>query len=121
VVLVDDDSDILTVLKKGLERNGYEVYDFEDPLKALEYLKSVDSPQVLITDIRMPGITGFELAREVRKDHPDMSIIVMTSFEINKFEFERVLPSTKIDALVNKPISIMKLIDAVNAVYVSTR
>ena len=119
MVLVDDDSDILRLMKKGLEVNGYEVHNFENPLKALEYLKSVDSPQVLITDIRMPGITGFELAREVRKDHPDMSIIVMTSFEINKFEFERVLPTTKIDALINKPVSLTKLIDTINAVYVS--
>jgi CheY-like chemotaxis protein len=121
VVLVDDDMDIVTLLKNGLERNNYDVYAFVDPLKALEYLKSVKSPQLMITDLRMPGMTGFELIREVRKSHPDIGIIAMTAFEVNKSEFEKVLPSTKIDALINKPISIRKLIDAANAIYVSKR
>lgn len=120
-VVVDDDIDIITVLKNGLEQNNYEVHAFANPLKAVEYLKSVGSPQILITDLRMPGMTGFELVREVRKHHPDMGIIVTTAFDVNKSEFEKVLLSTKIDALINKPISIRKLIDAANAIYVSKR
>jgi DNA-binding response OmpR family regulator len=119
--LVDDDTDILSVLRMGLEQNGYEVYDFDNPLEAIDYLKSVNSPEVLITDIRMPNMTGFEVCREAKMKHPEMGIIVMTSFEINKSEFERVLPSTKIDALIQKPFSIRKLIDAMNAIYVSKR
>ena len=121
VVLVDDDKDILTVLKKGLELKGYEVRDFDNPLEAVDYLKSVNSPQVLITDLRMQGLTGFDVCREAKKKHPKMGIIMMTSFEISKSEFEAVLPSTKIDALLTKPISLRKLIDALNAIYVSTR
>ena len=121
VVLVDDEEDILAVLKAGLERNNYEVFDFDNPLKAVDYLKSVNSPQILITDIRMPGMSGFEVCREARMKHPEMGIIVMTSFDIDKSEFERVFPSTKIDALIKKPVSIRKLIDAINAIYVSKR
>jgi CheY-like chemotaxis protein len=121
VVLVDDDRDILTVLKHGLEANSYQVYDFDNPLEALEFMRTMKSPQLLITDIRMPAMTGFELARQVNKDHPEMMIIVLTSFEINASEFEKVFPSTKIDALVNKPVSINKLVDAVNALMVSKR
>jgi two-component system, NtrC family, nitrogen regulation response regulator GlnG len=121
VVLVDDDTDILMIMKKGLEQNDYFVYDFDDPLKAVEYLKSVDSPELLITDIRMPGMSGFEVCRETRMKHPGMGIIVMTSFDIDKSEFERIFPSTKIDALIKKPFSIRKLVDAINAIYVSKR
>jgi CheY-like chemotaxis protein len=119
VVLVDDDNDVLTVLKKSLELNNYEVYDFDDPVKALDYLKSVNSPLLLITDIRMPQMTGFELVREVKRKHPKMSIIALTSFEINKSEFERLLPSSKIDALVNKPVSMNRFLDAVKAIMAS--
>jgi CheY-like chemotaxis protein len=118
---VDDDNDILAVLKRGLEQNNYQVNDFDNPIKALEYLKSVNSPQLLITDIRMPAMTGFELARQVHKDHPDMKIIVLTSFEIDKSEFDKVFPSTTIDAIIKKPVSIKKLVDAVNAVVVGNR
>lgn len=69
----------------------------------------------------MPHMSGFELAKEVNKDHPEMLIMLLTSFEIRRLEFEKVFPSTKIDALINKPISIKKLVDAVNALMVSKR
>ena len=118
---MDDDKDILTVLKHGLELSNYQVDDFDSPDKALEYLRSTNSPQLLITDIRMPGMSGFELVRAVKKDHPDMAIIVLTSFEIDRSEFEKVFPSTKIDALINKPVRIDKLVDTVNATMVSER
>lgn len=119
LVLVDDDKDILTVLKRGLEADNYQVYDFDNPLKAVDYLKSVDSPEVLITDIRMPGMSGFEVCRAAKMKHPEMGIIVMTAFDIEKSEFESVFPSTKIDALIKKPVSMRKLIDVINAIYVS--
>jgi two-component SAPR family response regulator len=119
VVLVDDDKGILTILKSKLEESNYEVHDFDNPLEALQYMRSMNSPHLLITDIRMPAMTGFDLAKQVNKDHPDMRIILLTSFEIHRSEFEKIFPSTKIDALVIKPVCIEKLIDAVNALMVS--
>jgi CheY-like chemotaxis protein len=119
VVLVDDDKDVLTLLRTNLELNNYKVYDFDDPRKALEYLQSVDSPKLLITDIRMPQMTGFELAREVKKHHPEMSIIALTSFEIKKSELGRLLPSAKIDALVNKPVRMNRFLDTVKTIMAS--
>ena len=99
--------------------NNYEVHTFDNPINALEYLKSVHSPQLLITDLRMPGLSGFELAQEVHKEHPKMGIMVLTSFEIVQSEFDKVFPSTKIDAIIKKPVRIDKLVDAVNAIIVS--
>ena len=121
VVLVDDDGDILTVLKRALELHNYEVHAFSDPVKARDYLRSVKSPQILISDIRMPGVSGFELARETCTLHPEMKIMLLTSFEIERHEFHRVFPSTRIDALINKPIGIGRFIDAVNALIVTDR
>jgi len=95
VVLVDDDSDVLTVLKQNLEANNYQVYAFDNPIKALEYIQSTNSPQLLITDIRMPGMNGFELARQTNSCKPDMMIMLLTSFEINWSEFETVFPSAR--------------------------
>lgn len=116
---MDDDRDIVNVMKRALELNNFQVFDFTNPLQAVEYFKSVDSPQLLVTDIRMPNMTGFELVREVKKDHPNLSIIVLTAFELSKSEFDKVFPSTKIDVVLKKPISPRKFIDAVNAIFVS--
>jgi CheY-like chemotaxis protein len=112
---VDDDKDILTLLKHALERNNYEVMAFSDPVKAREYLNSVNSPEILISDVRMPVVSGFELAREAAKGHPHMKIMLLTSFEIDTNEFHQIFPSTRIDALINKPIATARFIDAVNA------
>lgn len=120
-VVVDDDKDILTVLKKGLELNDFNVIAFDSPLKALQYFKTVHSPELLITDIRMPEMTGFELIRRVKKDHPELKIMALTSFEINKSEFDAVFKSSKIDALVNKPVSIHRLLNTIRAVMTGKR
>ncbi len=120
VVLVDDDRDVLNVLKKGLEANNYEVHAFDSPDKAAEYIESTHSPQLLISDVRMPGMTGFELARRANSHDPDMMIMLLTSFEINYSEFAKMFPSTRIDALIKKPINIEKLVDAVNALVVGS-
>ena len=48
-----------------------------------------------------------------------MKIMLLTSFEISKSEFDNMFPSPRIDALINKPVSIKKFVDAVNALMVS--
>ena len=59
---------------------------------------------IVITDIRMPQMNGFEVARAVKEIRPDIRLAFITAFEINKSEFEKVLPSTKVDALITKPV-----------------
>jgi DNA-binding NtrC family response regulator len=119
--LVDDDKDILSVLKRGLETRDYKVFDFDSPVKALEYLKTVNRPQLLITDIRMPEMSGFELIRLVQKDHPEISVMAMSSFDIRKSEFDKVFPTIKIDAFVHKPVGMSKFVDTVNAIMVEKK
>jgi two-component system response regulator ChvI len=107
---VDDEPDILSVLKKSLEDDGYEVYGFTHPVAALEHFK--DKPEyysVLISDIRMPKMSGFELARMIRNLNSEIKIILMTAFEVNMSEFNKVLPSIKIDALLHKPFKLARV------------
>ena len=58
----------------------------------------------MVTDIRMPDMNGFEVARAVKEIRPDIKIALITAFDINKSEFEKVLPSTQVDAFITKPV-----------------
>ena len=116
--LVDDDSDIVKVTTFALQKSGYVVHSFKDGLVALEdiELKCKDHVSMVITDMRMPGISGFELARRVRALKPDVPIILMTAFEINDIEFRQVFPSLRVDALLQKPFTIKALLQVVQQV-----
>jgi len=61
----------------------------------------------------MPRMNGFTLAREVRRIAPNMRIILLTAFEINMREYEKMFPSTKIDGIITKPITIRKFIEGI--------
>ena len=77
--IVDDDRSIRWVLEKALARENLPCKAFgvaQDVLNELEH----DSPQVLISDIRMPGMSGIELLRAVKRRHPALPVIVMTAF-----------------------------------------
>jgi YesN/AraC family two-component response regulator len=77
---------------------------------ALEhYVQNRENYQIIISDVRMPGMSGLELARNVRKISSDVKIVLMSSFEITMPEFNKVLPSIKVDALLDKPIRLEKL------------
>jgi response regulator RpfG family c-di-GMP phosphodiesterase len=57
----------------------------------------------------MPGKSGFELCRIVKQTRPDVRLILMTAFKVSKSEFDKVLPSTKVDGFIKKPLTINKL------------
>ncbi|MFN8839363.1 MAG: response regulator, partial [Burkholderiales bacterium] len=79
VWIVDDDQSIRWVLERALSREGFDVRVFgtaRDCLSALE----LDSPRVLVSDIRMPGESGIELLRKVKGKHPALPVIIMTAF-----------------------------------------
>ncbi|MGR8929585.1 MAG: nitrogen regulation protein NR(I) [Gammaproteobacteria bacterium] len=78
VWIVDDDKSIRWVLEKALQKADIDTRCFAngaDLLKELNY----ELPHVLITDIRMPGIDGFELLKKIQKDYPALPVIVMTA------------------------------------------
>jgi len=91
---------MMILLFGALSAAGYEVSDFEDAESALSSLNSVpedEEPEVLMTDIRMPGMSGLELAKQLRDKYTDTPVIVMTahtdldsalaSYESGAFEY----------------------------------
>ncbi|MBX3634882.1 MAG: nitrogen regulation protein NR(I) [Rubrivivax sp.] len=77
--VVDDDQSIRFVLEKALAREQFAVRSFASPREVLKALDD-DSPQVLVSDIRMPGGSGIELLAEVKQRHPGLPVIIMTAF-----------------------------------------
>src|SRR5919106_338701 len=95
LLVVDDDSDIAHVLKQGLLKNGFLVSIFTNPEEALKNFQSNSKDyRLILSDIRMPGISGIRLARKVKEINPDVKVVLMTSFEIRDNEFSKVFPST---------------------------
>jgi FixJ family two-component response regulator len=114
VMVVDDEEDIIASIQLTLQSQGYEAGGFASPERAVEEIRTRgDGYALVISDIRMPTMTGFELARLVREARPSMPIVFMTAFDINKFEFSQVFPSTSVVELITKPFTTAQLIDTV--------
>ncbi|WP_110675366.1 nitrogen regulation protein NR(I) [Salinicola sp. RZ23] len=78
IVIVDDDRAIRWVLERALAQPDLEVKSFDRADAALEAIER-QAPEVLLTDIRMPGLDGLDLMAKVREMHPDLPVIVMTA------------------------------------------
>lgn len=113
IMIVDDEKDILSILTKGLQQEGFHVDGYSDSRKALADFKS-GQYDLLLFDIRMPGITGFELYREVRKVDRKVKVCFITAFEIYYNEFRRVFPKLHVSCFVRKPVTIKELARIVN-------
>jgi two-component system, NtrC family, nitrogen regulation response regulator GlnG len=77
--IVDDDQSIRFVLEKALTRDDLAVRSFSNPRDVLAALEH-DAPQVLVSDIRMPGGSGTELLAKVKARHPALPVIIMTAY-----------------------------------------
>jgi len=119
IMVVDDERDILSIIKRGLEsKNRFRVDTFMDAESALESLKKKpnDYYDLVLTDIRMPKINGFELYRRIKESNPQMKIVFITAFEINKEEFTKVIPSLDVLDFISKPVSMSILINKLNSI-----
>jgi DNA-binding NtrC family response regulator len=117
LLIVDDEYDIVQVLKLGLQQNGFLVNEFTNPEEALQSFKSnAESYCLLLSDVRMPGLSGIQLARKVKETNPDVKVVLMTAFEIRDNEFSKVFPSTQVDGFIQKPVRIRELTDKILSV-----
>ena len=118
IMLVDDEWELLVMISKMLQKAGYRVHAFSSPTKALEHIKYENCPScsVVISDIRMPGTSGFELVRQLKRIRPEMKVVLMTAFQINKSEALLVLPSVKVEAFIPKPFNLKELQEAMKEV-----
>lgn len=78
VLVVEDEDSIRRFININLKRNGFEVYEADSGEKALEAI-SQHKPDIMVLDIMLPGIDGFEVCRRVREDIPEVVIVMLTA------------------------------------------
>jgi DNA-binding NtrC family response regulator len=79
VFVFDDDADSLRSVTAALRRDGFEVFPFADPREGLDRL-AAEGGDVVVTDLRMPGLTGMEVLRHVTGSHPGVPVVVLTAY-----------------------------------------
>src|SRR5499426_4107908 len=80
VWVIDDDRSIRWVFEKALAREGIPFKTFAQATEAMDALDSSGAPQVLVSDIRMPGASGLELLQNLKQRFPDLPVIIMTAY-----------------------------------------
>src|SRR5438874_5580724 len=80
VWVIDDDRSIRWVFEKALAREGIPFKTFAQATEAMEALEAAGAPQVLVSDIRMPGTSGLELLQTLKQRFPNLPVIVMTAY-----------------------------------------
>ena len=102
ILIIDDEHDILDVMRLALGDRGYRVTTASDGMTGLELCRQ-GSPHILITDIRMPGMTGIDVLKAAKQLNPEIEVIVCTAFA----EMDLAIQALQLDAsdFITKPIS----------------
>ena len=102
IVLIDDEEGIRKVMAIALKDSGYSVLTAENGNAGVELCKE-SSPQLVITDIKMPGMDGLQVLETLKKELPDIEVIVMTAFG----DIETAIRTMQLDAsdFITKPVN----------------
>jgi len=118
VLVVEDDVNIRHVMKEMLSLRGHGVSLAPDGECALKQLQS-ESFDLMITDLGLPGITGWELAQASKRYQTDMPIIAISSWQGK--EAEEKIGEYGIDVMIWKPFRFDQILDAITALCVDGR
>lgn len=117
VMVVDDEPDTRELMQIILESKGFDVSVFGDAHKALESLKKGKLPDILLLDMRMPGLSGPDFCEEVRKD-PKMKKLKIAFFTASTEEDKSILKKYNVLGFIFKPFDNEDLVKQING-YIS--
>jgi DNA-binding NtrC family response regulator len=110
IIILDDEPGITALCDRILTAEGYRAQSFIDPVLALAFMR--DNPaDLLVVDIRMPGMSGFEVIVEAHKLQPALAILVMTGYGTVETAIQALHEG--VDGLLLKPFEKKELTDAV--------
>jgi CheY-like chemotaxis protein len=110
IIVVDDESDLAFLYKQSITGLGFDVVSFTDSLLAFEHFRqNIDRYCLLITDLRMPGMNGIELANKIREVNKTVKIFLVTAFATEDLENRQDFKAAKVDRIIQKPLKLSKL------------
>ncbi len=118
ILVVDDSPDTLEVLQRNLSSEGYRVHTASGVLEAIDLLKTT-SVDLVITDLKMPRISGIDLVRHVRENLPETGVMMVTGFATIESAVEAV--KTGAEEYLSKPFTDEELTAAVERVLAKLR
>ena len=119
ILLIDDEPDVTYTIKTILEDNGFKVDSFNDPILSFNYYK-VNFYDLVILDIKMPKMDGFELYTKIREKDPKVKICFLTAITMFNEEFRKirlVLGKTiNEDYFIQKPVEMEDLLKKLTSI-----
>jgi two-component system, OmpR family, response regulator ChvI len=129
ILIVDDDADITVGFKEGLEGEGFKIDVFNDPLETLSNFKEKEEAEdeknnntdnisstsssfydLVLLDVRMPKMNGFELYHEMKKINDKVKVCFITAYEVYYEQLKEEFPAIDIGCFIKKPIQISELV-----------
>jgi len=119
IMVVDDEVQLSNLFKTFLQNEGYNAISFVDPVLALEHFRQTsDKYSLIITDLRMPGLGGIDLAKSMRTlGAPDIKILLMTAFDTRDLEVQPNYIEVRIDELLQKALHFSELRTMLNELW----
>jgi two-component system C4-dicarboxylate transport response regulator DctD len=110
---LDDQKDITTAVKSGLSLRGYKVDAFNDPILCLEKFEP-DKYDVIITDIRMPTMNGFEFYRRVAEMDNKVKVFFLSAIDVYEQEVRLAFPNLPSNCFITKPVTLDRLVQLIS-------
>lgn len=110
ILVVDDEQELANLYKEFIKEIGYDAISFTNPIVALEHYKQcLDTYSLILTDLRMPGMSGIEFANIIRELNSKVKIFLTTAFDIEDIKDYEDYQKAKIDKVLQKPIKLATL------------
>jgi DNA-binding response OmpR family regulator len=114
IVAVDDEPDIIRLLQKIITRAGYDFVGFTDPKEFLRcYLR--EKPDLVLLDIMMPEMDGWEVYKEIRKFNPEQKVVPLTALDLPE-TLKRGVMELGASDYITKPFDPAELIEKVKRI-----
>ena len=107
IAIIDDEVDLVNLFQEALEKNGFKVCAFTDPIQAFNSLeKTIHKYGVILSDYRMPKLNGHELCTKLKQLNPELEVILMSAYDLMECDTSKF-------TIVKKPIRIAQLLQIV--------
>lgn len=114
ILIVDDEPDITSSVKKGLVTHGFDVDSYTEPEQALSDFEP-NKYDLALVDFKMPNMDGYDVYREIRRKDENIKICFLTAYEVHFDEFKKLFPNLTHQCFIRKPITIKYLVSHIES------